>query len=55
MILDNKENLDNYNLCEKRLSITIIKELNDQIKVKYPNSEELQINTDLCNTVFEFL
>jgi ubiquitin len=55
MILDDKEILTNYNLLEKKLSINITKELNNQIKLKTSDSIELQIHTDLCNTGIEFL
>ena len=44
-----------YNLFERKLSVTITKELNNKIKIKPPNSEELQIFTDLYNTGIEFL
>ena len=44
-----------YNLFERKLSVTITKELNNKIKIKSPNSEELQIFTDLYNTGIEFL
>ena len=55
MILENEKILDNYNLFDKKLSVSITKELNNQIKIKYPDSEEKQIYTDLCNTGLEFL
>ena len=47
--------MDNYNLFDNELSVSITKELNNEIRIKYPNSVEKQINTDLYNTVFEFL
>ena len=55
MILDNHKVLKNENVFRDKLSVCIIKELNNQIKIKYPNSEEKQINTDLCNIGIEFL
>ena len=55
MILENNKILDNYNLFDNKLSVSITKELNNEIRIKYPNSVEKQINTDLYNTVFEFL
>ena len=55
MILDNKEILGHYNLLEKKLSVNITRELKDQIRIKTPDSIELQIYTDLCNTGIEFL
>ena len=54
MILENKEILDNYNLFDNELSVSITKELN-KIKIKYPDSEEKQINIDLYSTGLEFL
>jgi len=54
-ILNNDENLKNYIFFGDKLSVNIIKVLNNQIRLKYPNSEEKQINTDLCNTGIEFL
>jgi ubiquitin C len=54
-ILDNNETLINRNLSSDKLSVNIIKKLNNQIRLKYPNSEEKQINTDLCNTGIELL
>ena len=54
-ILNNDENLKSYILFGDKLSVNIIKVLNNQIRLKYPNSEEKQINTDLCNTGIEFL
>ena len=47
MILENKKILDDYNLIENKLSVVITKELNFPIKIKYPNSEEKQIYTDI--------
>ena len=55
MILENNEILKDKNLFENKLSVNITKELNNQIKIKYPNSEEKQINTDIYNTGVEFL
>ena len=55
MILENEKILANYNLFDNKLSVSITKELNNEIRIKYPNSVEKQINTDLYNTVFEFL
>ena len=54
-ILSNEKFLKDYDLFENKLSVIIIKEKNNQIKLKYPNSEEKQINTDLCNIGIEFL
>ena len=54
-ILSNEKILKDYDLFENKLSVIIIKEKNNQIKLKYPNSEEKQINTDLCNIGIEFL
>jgi ubiquitin C len=54
-ILDNNETLINRNLSSDKLSVNIIKKLNNKIRLKYPNSEEKQINTDLCNTGIELL
>ena len=55
MILENKKILDDYNLIENKLSVVITKELNFPIKIKYPNSEEKQIYTDIYNTGLEFI
>ena len=55
MILENENILDDYNLIENKLSVIITKELNIPIKLKYPNSEEKQIYTDIYNTGLEFL
>jgi len=55
MILENKKILDDYNLIENKLSVIITKELNFPIKIKYPNSEEKQIYTDIYNTGLEFI
>ena len=55
MILDNEIIPKDFDLFERKLSITITKELSNKIKVKAPNSEELQIYTDLYNTGLEFL
>ena len=54
-ILSNEKILKDYDLFENKLSVIIIKEKNNHIKLKYPNSEEKQINTDLCNIGIEFL
>ena len=54
-ILSNEKILKDYDLFENKLSVIIIKEKNNKIKLKYPNSEEKQINTDLCNIGIEFL
>jgi ubiquitin C len=51
MKIDNHTILKKENLFRDKLSVNIIKELNNQIKIKYPNSEEKQIN----NTGIEFL
>ena len=55
MILENYKILKDENLFENKLSINITKELNNQIKLKYPNSEEKLINTDIYNTGVELL
>ena len=55
MKIDNHTILKKENLFRDKLSVNIIKELNNQIKIKYPNSEEKQINTDLYNTGIELL
>ena len=55
MILENNKILKDENLFKNKLSINITKELNNQIKIKYPDSEEKQINTDIYNTGVEFL
>jgi len=54
-ILSKYEIPRNYNLFERKLSVTFTKELNNQIKIKTPKSEEIQIHTDLFNSVVEFL
>ena len=54
-ILENYKILKDENLFENKLSINITKELNNQIKLKYPNSEEKLINTDIYNTGVELL
>ena len=53
--LTNEKILKDYDLFENNLIVNIIKEKNNQIKIKYPNSDEKQINTDLCNIGIEFL
>ena len=55
IILENEKILNDYNLYNNELSINITKELNNPIKIKYPNSEEKQIYTDIYNTGLEFL
>ena len=55
MKIDNHTILKKENLFRDKLTVNIIKELNNQIKIKYPNSEEKQINTDLYNTGIELL
>jgi ubiquitin C len=55
MILENNKILKDENLLENKLSINITKELNNQIKLKYPDSEEKLINTDIYNTGVELL
>ena len=47
--------MDNYNLFDNELSVSITKELNNEIRIKYPNSVEKKINTDLYSTGFELL
>ena len=54
-ILSKYEIPRNYNLFERKLSVTFTKELNNQIKIKTPKSEEIKIHTDLFNSVVEFL
>ena len=58
--LNEKELTDDYSLKDENLFknnfyIQISKQLNDIIKVKFPNSEIKEIKTDLYNTGFEFL
>ena len=55
MILDNKEILGHYNLYDSKVSINITKDIKEIIKVKTPDSTELQVHTDLCNTAIDFL
>jgi len=55
MILDNKEILGHYNLYDSKVSINITKDIKEIIKVKTPDSTELQVLTDLCNTAIDFL
>jgi hypothetical protein len=57
--LNEKELTDDYclkdeNLFKNNFYIQISKQLNDIIKVKFPNSEIKEIKTDLYNTGFEF-
>ena len=47
--------LREINLFEDNLSIMITKQLNDTIKIKFPNSEIKEIKTDLFNNGFELL
>ena len=54
-ILENNKILKDENLFKNKLWINITKELNNQIKLKYPNSEEKLINTDIYNTGVELL
>ena len=51
---DNKILKDDF-MFEKKLSVNITKELNNPIKVKYPDSKEKQFYTDIYNTGIEFL
>ena len=53
-ILPNDIILENFNLFENKLKITISKQMNDLIYIKF-NSEIKEIKTDLCNTGLEFL
>ena len=54
-ILENYKILKDENLFKNKLSINITKKINNQIKLKYPNSEEKLINTDIYNTGVELL
>ena len=50
------EVLSNYNLFDGKLSIEVKnKILNDVINVQYPNSDTIEITTDLSNTGIELL
>ena len=42
-------------IFKNQIEIRVIKQMNDIIYVKYPNSEIREITTDLCNTGFELL
>ena len=53
--LRNDEILKKYDLFSDKLSIGISKLKDFPIKIKYPNSETQQINTDVYNTGLEFL
>ena len=53
-ILPNDIILENFNLFENKLKITISKQMNDLIYIKF-NSEIKEIKTDLYNTGLEFL
>ena len=52
--LKNNQYLKDENFFEKTLYIKIPKSCNDTLYIKYPNLEAKQIQTDLCNTLFEF-
>ena len=50
------EVLSNYNLFDGKLSIEVKKKiLNDVINIQYPNSDTIEITTDLSNTGIELL
>ena len=50
-----EHNNDQKDIFENQIEIRVIKQMNDIIYVKYPNSEIREITTDLCNTGFELL
>ena len=54
-LLSEEKILKDENLFDNKLSIKIIKESNDLVNIKYPNSEIKQIRTDLCSSGLEFL
>ena len=54
-VLDDNNILKDLDFFKNKLSLNITKEINDQIKIKAPNSIEFQIYTDLYNTGIEFL
>ena len=47
--------IDKKDIFKTQIEIRVIKQMNDIIYVKYPNSEIREITTDLCNTGFELL
>ena len=47
--------IDQKDIFKNQIEIRVIKQMNDIIYVKYPNSEIREITTDLCNTGFELL
>ena len=47
--------IDQKDIFKTQIEIRVIKQMNDIIYVKYPNSEIREITTDLCNTGFELL
>ena len=50
-----EHNNDQKDIFENQIEIRVLKQLNDIIYIKYPNSEIREITTDLCNTGFELL
>ena len=54
-ILSDDKILKDCDFFKNKLSVNFTKEINDQIKIKAPNSVEFQIYTDLYNTGVEFL
>ena len=53
--IPNDISLENVNLLRSNLSIKIFEQINDEILIKYPNSEVKSFKADLCNTVIETL
>ena len=53
--LNNDSILNDENLFEKKLTITIPEKLNDVVYIKYPNSSIKEIKTDLFFTGIKFL
>ena len=50
-----EHNNDQKDIFENQIEIRVLKQLNDIIYIKYPNSEIREITTDLCNIGFELL
>ena len=53
--LENESCLENKNLFRSKFMIKISEEFNDNILIKYPNSEIKNSKVDLCNTVIDTL
>ena len=53
--LPNEISLENVNLLRSNLYIKISEQVNDEILIKYPNSEVKSFKADLCNTVIDTL